>query len=96
MTTGRWLLKCKRNKILIENLRQLWRRLQRSRPHEVSLRHIRSHIRVPGNELADWLADLGRGGGGVTLAEAERWMADWLRRGEEARTGRSSELGDPG
>ena len=96
MTTGRWLPKCKRNKILIENLRQLWRRLQRSRPHEVSLRHVRSHIRVPGNELADWLADLGRGGGGVTLAEAERWMADWLRRGEEARTGRSPELGDPG
>ena len=48
---------------------------------------MRSHIRVPGNELADWLADLGRGGGGVTLAEAERWMADWLRRGEAERSG---------
>ena len=80
MATGRWRPKCKRNRGMIERLRELWRRLQRERPHEVHILHVRSHVKVPGNELADWLADTGRRGGGVGRAAAERWLAGWLRR----------------
>ena len=80
MTTGKWKPKCKRNTEMIEQLRMLWRRLQRERPREVHIMHVRSHVKVPGNELADWLADLGRHGCGVGREEAERWLARWLAR----------------
>ena len=56
----------------------MWRRLIRARPYEVSLEHVRSHVKVPGNELADALADLGRGGGGVDVAWATQWLRRWL------------------
>ena len=61
MTRGKWMprAKGKRNAPLIERLRKLWRKIQRARPGEVTLRHVRSHIQVPGNELADWLAERG-------------------------------------
>ena len=60
MTTGKWTPKSKRNAHIVGDLHSLWRRLQRERPREVKLRHVRSHIKIPGNELADWLADQGR------------------------------------
>ena len=48
MTTGRWMPRKqgRRNAPLIAKLRALWRRVQRRRPGEVELRHVRSHIRV--------------------------------------------------
>ena len=60
MTTGRWMTRSKRNAVLVRALRAKWRRLQRTRPGEVELRHVRSHTECPGNELADALADRGK------------------------------------
>jgi len=79
MTTGKWRPKCVRNREIVAKLRGLWRRLQRARPREVLLRHVRSHVKVPGNELADWLADRGKHAR-PSLREAERWLADWIRQ----------------
>ena len=72
MTTGRWRPRCPRNREIVASTRGLWRRVQRQRDAEVELRHVRSHTRVPGNELADWLAEIGRTEGGrpVRLAWA--------------------------
>ena len=43
----------------ISNLRRLWRRTQTRMPgtvdHAVDIVHVRSHIEIPGNEIADWL-----------------------------------------
>ena len=80
MTTGRWRPKCKRNTIMVGDMRCIWRKLQRLRPHEVRLRHVRSHVKVPGNELADWLADLGRHFESVSRERAEEWLKAWLHR----------------
>ena len=68
MTTGTWLPRKKRCRAIVSHLRCAWRDLQRARPGEVRLRHVRSHIKVPGNELADWLAEMRPGG----KSEAER------------------------
>ena len=81
MTRGKWMprAKGKRNAPLIERLRKLWRRIQRTRPGEVTLRHVRSHIQVPGNELADWLAERGALSRDPTpLDHATSWMRAWL------------------
>ena len=78
MTNGKWKPKCVRNREIVSRLRGLWRRLQRARPGDVQLRHVRSHVKVPGNELADWLADGGQARAHPTLREAERWLADWI------------------
>ena len=79
MTTGRWRPKKKANAELIEDLRCMWRHLQRTRPNEVTLKHVRSHVQVPGNELADWLADHGRyQSNTISLAAAQEWLADKL------------------
>ena len=56
------------NREIVASTRGLWRRLQRQRDAEVELRHVRSHTRVSGNELADWLADVGREEGGPVSA----------------------------
>ena len=84
MTTGRWMPRKqgRRNAPLIAKLRALWRRVQRRRPGEVELRHVRSHIRVPGNELADWLADQGRSAFAQAdmTDEADGWMTTWIRQ----------------
>ena len=81
MTTGRWMPRKqgRRNAPLIAKLRALWRRVQRRRPGEVELRHVRSHIRVPGNELADWLADQGRSAFAQAdmTDEADGWIKGW-------------------
>ena len=71
---GRWNQgrKCKGNEPLIAQLRAMWRALQRSRPGELELRHVRAHVRVPGNELADWLADQGRYAFGLTAMSMDK------------------------
>ena len=90
MTTGRWRPRCPRNREIVASTRGLWRRVQRQRDAEVELRHVRSHTsRVPGNELADWLADVGRKEGGpVSAVRAGCWLRRWLAA--EPNT-----LGDP-
>merc|ERR1712185_86360 len=82
MTTGRWMpsKKGQRNADMIARLRRAWRRVQRLRPNEVRLCHVRSHIKVPGNELADRLADLGKDHGGMSVRKAATWLDEWLRR----------------
>ena len=90
MTTGRWRPRCPRNREIVASTRGLWRRVQRQRDAEVELRHVRSHTRVPGNELADWLAEIGRTEGGrpVSAVRAGCWLRRWLEA--EPNT-----LGDP-
>ena len=76
MTTGRWMTRRKgaRNRDLINATHALYRRLQRNGAG-VSLRHVRSHIRVPGNEMADRLA-----GVGGNLARSTQWLRAWLAK----------------
>ena len=66
--------------------------MQRQRDAEVELRHVRSHTRVPGNELADWLAEIhvGRTEGGRPVSAVRAGC--WLRRRLEAEP---NTLGDP-
>ena len=105
MATGHWMprRKGKRNAPLITTIRHMWRRLQRRRPGEVELRHVRSHIAVPGNELADWLAEQGkRTQRADMLQPAIQHMRTWLRQrgittNAEARSSaRPPGAGDPG
>ena len=87
MTKGKWKPKTSRNKELVQELREMWRVLQRKRPGEVILRHVRSHVENPGNELADWLADRGISGGGAgetILRAAAQWVTRWMERHKEA------------
>ena len=75
MTTSRWLPKTVRNREMVRRLRRQWRLLHRCRPGEVHLRHVPSHTRVPGNDAADWLADIGsQDGGPVPLARARAFL----------------------
>ena len=88
MTTGTWLPRKRRCRTLVRNLRSEWRELQRARPGEVKLRHVRSHVKIPGNELADWLAELRyatkteaerhSSGDRRLLDNATRWLQTWL------------------
>ena len=82
----------------------VWRRLQRARPREVQLQHVRSHIKVPGNELANWLADNGRMSDRKGVTEATRWMRAWMTRQRMSATGQHAgnhgagpaQIGSPG
>jgi len=91
MATGKWMPSRKhRNAKMVARLRREWRRVQQRRPGEVRIQHVRSHIKVPGNELADWLADRGAKGAATTTGEATTWIQSWLRhqgmqRAENAR-----------
>ena len=89
MATGKWMPHKGRNKVIVAELRARWRRLQKQRPREVSLRHVRSHVQIPGNELADWLADKGAEGtlddparplqsGQHVTQQATRWLREWM------------------
>ena len=82
MTKGVWMPRSPRNREFVSKLRGLWRRVQRERPGEVVLRHVRSHTRVPGNELADWLADAGtvpgQGGPDTSPTSAAAWLRSTL------------------
>ena len=76
-------------------------RLARSAAHpapgEVRLRHVRSHIKVPGNELADWLAEMRPGGKSETertglndtdqlLKRSTQWLQKWLANPAQQRS----------
>ena len=80
MTTGQWVPRTrgKRNAHLIAKLRKQYRDLQRTSAG-IAIRHVRSHIKVPGNELADHVADMARGGG-ITLQAARAWLVAWVGR----------------
>ena len=85
MATGKWMprRKGKANAPVITKLRALWRRVQRCRPGEVDLAHVRSHTKVPGNELADHLAVPAMYRGycmPMSTDMAKAWMTRWLRR----------------
>ena len=105
MTTGKWMPKRSRNSPMIAALRLKWKRLQRARPEEVHIAHVRSHIKTPGNELADWLAEKGTQHREMTIitSEATEWLREWCGRnrageagGERAATARGpNTLGDP-
>lgn len=79
MTTGKWMPKKNhRNTTIIAALRALWRRILRARPGELKLKHVRSHTKLPGNDVADWLADIGTGLSGPTVIDiptTERWLS---------------------
>ena len=94
MTTGTWLPRKKRCRALVSSLRREWREVQRARPGEVKLRHVRSHIKVPGNELADYLAEMRPGGKaeadriglnttGQLIQCSTRWLQEWLTAAEQ-------------
>ena len=78
----------------LAHTRSLWRRLRKEPKGEVTLRHVRSHIKVPGNELADWLAEQGRVCGArrarEEIARVDRWMRHWLAENMNVNT-----AGDP-
>ena len=60
LTLGIWLPRKGKNIQLVKQLRQEWRQTQiRRGRHAVRIEHVRSHTGVPGNELADRLADAG-------------------------------------
>ena len=68
-----------RNTCIVANLRALWRKVLRTRPGEVSLKHVRSHTGLPGNDLADWLADMAADRQKeVDIASAEQWLTNWI------------------
>ena len=97
MATGKWMPQRKhRNAPMIADLRRMWRRVQVSRPREVTLHHVRSHTKVPGNELADWLADNGAQSRHTTsLACASAWMRAWLDEHDDRLADRGTGVGDP-
>ena len=95
MTTGEWMPhKGHRNTCIVANLRALWRKVLRTRPGEVSLKHVRSHTGLPGNDLADWLADMAADRQKeVDIASAEQWLTNWIaerKRQGTARGGRAA------
>ena len=61
------------------------------------MRHVRSHVGWPGNELADWLADAGRecvedDPSGECVAAAEPLLqeaAAWMTRWQDGQAGRA-------
>ena len=59
-------------------MRRMWRDIQRRRPESASIVHVRSHVGIPGNELADWLAECGADGGRVGRGSAEWWLGEWM------------------
>ena len=72
---------------MIADMRGLWRRAgdcsdTAAERGGVELRHVRSHTKVPGNELADWLADRGRFMGDddeTPTVVAGGWLRRWIQ-----------------
>ena len=57
---GVWRSHCKENEALVREVRQAYREtLARRGRGAVRIAHVRSHTAIPGNELADVLADAG-------------------------------------
>ncbi len=107
MTTGTWLPRKKRCRVIVSYLRRAWRDLQRARPGEVKLRHVRSHIKMPGNELADWLAEMRPGGASETertrpgetdqlLKSSTQWLQKWFDSPARNSAARSHAVGAHG
>ena len=84
MTQGVWMPAKRQNHEIIRSLRRKWQRLQRARPGEVTMRHVRSHIGITGNELADYLA--GRRETDETEDETLEAARDWLHSWDAQRT----------
>ena len=79
LTMGIWMPRGE-NLSLVREVRGMWRKTQALRGrHAVRIEHVRSHTAVPGNELADQLADMGRQlkpeDADLGVAEAQRAMA---------------------
>ena len=82
MATGTWMPRNKgrRNASFVRRLRALWRQVQRKAPGTTRMQHVRSHTLVPGNELANWLADGGQHDDQTATVEETRHKAQqWLR-----------------
>ena len=88
MTTGKWMPKREINQEIIWHARVTWQKLQDQRPREVDIVHVRSHTKVPGNEVADRLADIGAQMNSATVIDMERWMTDWLENNPTGAPGR--------
>ena len=81
MTTGTWMPRAKnrRNACLARRMRILWRQVQRKAPGATNIAHVRSHTGVPGNEIADWMADQGQhSDDSISIPDASRWAVRWL------------------
>ena len=90
MTTGKWMPKREINQEIIWHARVTWQKLQDQRPREVDIHvvNVRSHTKVPGNEVADRLADIGAQMNSATVIDMERWMTDWLENNPTGAPGR--------
>ena len=88
MTTGKWMPKREINQEIIWHARVTWQKLQDQRPREVDIVHVRSHTKVPGNEVADRLTDIGAQMNSATVIDMERWMTDWLENNPTGAPGR--------
>jgi ribonuclease HI len=80
MTTGKWIPKKGVNKEMIVRLRKQWQMLRGRRNIDICIIHVRSHTRLPGNELADFMAN--RGAHMPTHCEddtraARTWIRSW-------------------
>ena len=79
LTMGIWMPRGE-NMSLVREVRSAWRKVQSLRGRRaVRIEHVRSHTAVPGNELADQLAEMGRQlkpeDRDLGVAEAQRAMA---------------------
>ena len=98
LTMGIWLPRRKVNIELVREVREAWRRCSiRRGVGTVRIQHVRSHTGVPGNELADQLADAAAREAceepDLSLSAAERLMdkIEAEGRGEEAEGEREGE-----
>ena len=98
LTMGIWLPRRKVNIELVREVREAWRRCSiRRGVGTVRIQHVRSHTGVPGNELADQLADAAARAASeepdLDLSVAERLMdkIEAEGRGEEEEGERESE-----
>ena len=88
LTMGIWLPRRNTNIELVREVREAWRRCSiRRGVGTVRIQHVRSHTGVPGNELADQLADAAARGASeepdLDLSFAERLMDKIEAEGEE-------------
>ena len=95
VTLGVWRGKRRRHELMIRHLRRLWMQIQAKRGRgTVRIQHVRSHIGVPGNELADRVAGAAmrnanavanaKPGQAPTLVQID---LDWARAQMRAMTG---------
>jgi hypothetical protein len=97
VTLGVWRGKRRRHELMIQHLRRLWMQIQAKRGRgTIRILHVRSHIDIPGNELADRMAGAAmRNANAVANAKPgqmptlERIDLDWARAQMRAMTGSS-------